>query len=505
MSSPDARVEAHPEGNANQIDGKLRSKIVEILASTTNGCIEELGCHPAMIEKLQQATQLAQSLQEENGKLYQDNCRLAASFSMLKERATHLLATPDTRLQQFSFMQERIRTLESERITLARQNQEILISANKGTSHQHLVEELERLRAYANRVCKDLQILQEKYTMATQRSPGVLSPSNSVPHIPQPRIPTPSDRRVSVEGAPRLQPSHLPQQQFQQEAQHSRQMRPHVQLPIPSHQLQHFHPAHTQRKVSESVQNPYPPQRPLPMSQRYNYPPPASAPPILGARFPAEYTSTHPRVHTSQTVSRDISAPLVPFALYPKSNTTTSRPTLCVDLTGEHERMTERVRDGRAEKPNGLKRTISTEDGSIAQDTELLKRQRTAEPTQLPQDAIANLNPEPAASPDTVVALKPASPVSPSLPAPLAQETMDAASAGQVGVTNDEVVTAVTPSDTAVGSNPTSPSSVTPSPAQAKTSGPSSGDNLRPVEACVYMIYEPDAEVADGYFCGRCL
>lgn len=165
--------------NANQ-DDRLRSKIVEILASTTNGCIEELGCHPAMIEKLQQATQLVQSLQEENGKLYQDNCWLATSFSMLKERATHLLATPDTRLQQFSFMQERICTLESERITLARQNQEILISANKGTSHQHLVEELERLRAYANRVSKDMQILQEKYTMATQRSPGVLSPSSGL-------------------------------------------------------------------------------------------------------------------------------------------------------------------------------------------------------------------------------------------------------------------------------------------------------------------------------------
>lgn len=233
--------------------------------------------------------------------------------------------------------------------------------------------------------------------------------------------------------------------------------------------------------------------------------------------MPAEYTApvnfsrpeqppfNHPRMHTSQTVSRDISAPLVPFALHPKSHTATSRPTLCVDLTGEDESMTEQVRDGQTEKPNGLKRTISAVDSSIAQDTELFKRPRTAELTQLPQDAIVNLNPESAASPDTVVGSKPTSPVSPSLPAPLAQETMNAASAGQVAVTNDEVAIATTPSDTAVGSNPTSPSSVTPSPAQAKTSGPSSGDDLRPVEACVYMIYEPDAEVAGGIFCGRCL
>jgi hypothetical protein len=167
--------------------------------------------------------------------------------------------------------------------------------------------------------------------------------------------------------------------------------------------------------------------------------------------------------------------------------------------------MTEQVRGGRVDKPNGLKRTISAVDGPVAQDIELIKRQRTAEPTQLPQDAIVNLNSKPPTSADTFVGSKPTSPTSPSLPAPLAQETTDAALAGQVGVTNDEAAIAVTPSDTAVGSNPTSPSTVSPSPAKEKTSSPSSGDNLRSVEACVYMIYEKDAEVVDGYFCGRCL
>ncbi|KAG1856395.1 hypothetical protein DFJ58DRAFT_342659 [Suillus subalutaceus] len=113
------------------------------------------------------------------------------------------------------------------------------------------------------------------------------------------------------------------------------------------------------------------------------------------------------------------------------------------------------------------------------------------------------MNPEQKpASPDTIVGSKPTSPVSPSLSAPLAKEEMDTASAGQVGVSNDKVVIAVTPSDIAVGSNPTSPSSVTPSPAQEQTPGPPSGDNLQSVEA---YVYESDAEVAYGYFCGRCL
>ncbi|KAG1783066.1 hypothetical protein EV702DRAFT_1060028 [Suillus placidus] len=531
MSSPEAHVGAYPDTTQGvNKDGRLHSKIVEILASTTNGCIEELGYHPTVIEKLQQATQRVHSLQENNGKLYQDNCQLSAAYEMLKERVAYLSANQDSQLQQFSRMQERIRTLESERIALARQNQKILLSVNKGTSHQHLVEELDRMREYTNRVCRDMQVLQDKYAMATQRdqfSPGVLSPSNSVLQVAQPRIPTPSDvhqRRVSAEGAPRLQPSHLPQQQFQQQTQHSRQMRPQVKHTLPPHQMQHAHQAHVKRKVSDGVQNPYPPQQPFPMSQRWNVPPPASAPPMFGARSPTEFAHmpsvsapvnsnhpqqppfTHPHTLTSKTVYRTTSAPLVPLDLHPKSHTATPRLTLSIDLTGEDESMTEQARGGRVDQSSGLKRTNSAVDGPMAQDVELIKRQKTAEPTQSPQDAIVSVNPEPKpASPDTVVGSNPTSPVSPSLPAPFAQEKMDAASAGQVGVANDEVATAVTPSDTAVGSNPTSPSSVTPSPAQEQTPGPPSGDDLRSVEDCVYLIYEPDAEVANGLFCGRCL
>ncbi|KAG2060144.1 hypothetical protein BDR06DRAFT_1002667 [Suillus hirtellus] len=520
--------------NPNQ-DGRLHSKIVEILSSTTNGCLEELGYHPTIMDKLKQTTQLVRSLQEDNGKLYQDNCRLAVTIQMLEERIAHHSANPNTQMQQFSMMQERIRTLESDRIALARKNQDILFSVNKGTSHQHLVQELDRMRVYTSRVCRDIQMLKDKCAMATQSresSSGVLR-SNSVPQIAQPRVPTPSDvhqRRVSAEDAPRLHPSRLPQQQFQQQVQPSRQMRPQVQHALPPHQLQHVHQAHAQRRVSDGVQNPYPPQQPFPTLQGWKHSPPAHSPsvpppPMFRARSPTEFVHrpsisapvntnrpqqpplTHPHTLTSQTVYRNgtASAPLVPFNLHPKLHTVTSRPTLFVDMTGEDERVTEQAGGSLADQPSGLKRTNSAIDGSVVQDIESIKRQRTTEPTQSPEDTIVNVNPEPKpSSPDTVIGSKPTSPVSPSLPAPL-QEKVDAAITGQVGVASDEVSIPFTPSDTAVGSNPTSPSSITPSPAQEQTPGPPSGDNLRSVEACVYMIYEPDAEVVDGYFCGRCL
>ncbi|KAG2155012.1 uncharacterized protein EDB93DRAFT_129267 [Suillus bovinus] len=529
MSSPEAHVGAHPDavqGNPNQ-DGRLHSKIVEILASTTNGCLQELGYHPSMIEKLKQHAQLIKSLQEENSKLYQDNYQLVVAIRVLEERVAHHSASPNSQLQQFSIMQERIRALESERAALTRKNQDILISVNKGTSHHHLVQELDRMRTYTNRVCRDMQILQDRYDMATRHgesSSGALYRPNSVPQIAQPRIPTPSDlhhRRVSTEGAPRLQPSRLPPQQFQQHAQHPRPIRPQVQHTLPPHQLQHAHQTHPQRRVSDHVQNPYPPQQPLHMLQGWKHSPSASAPPMFETRSPTEFAHmpsilspvnpnrpqqppfTHPHTLPLQNVYRTASAPLVPFNLHPNSQTTTSRPALFVDLTREDERITEQARGGMPDYPSGLKRTNSVLDDSMEQDIELIKRQRTAEPTQSPEDVIANVNPEPIqSSPDTVVGSNPTSPVS--LPAPL-QENTDTTSTGQVDVANDEASIAFTPSDTAVGSNPTSPSSVIPSPAQDRIPGPSSGDNLRSVEECVYMIYEADAEVVDGYFCGRCL
>jgi hypothetical protein len=117
------------------------------------------------------------------------------------------------------------------------------------------------------------------------------------------------------------------------------------------------------------------------------------------------------------------------------------------------------------------------------------KRQRTAEPIQAPQEAVTDEKP-------VLAEPKPAS---------------DMTSPRQVSVSKDEVAVAATPSDTVVGSNPTSPVSAGPElsspalPAEDKMAGPQSGEDMRSVEECVYMIYEPDAEIPNGFFCGRCL
>lgn len=229
-----------------------------------------------------------------------------------------------------------------------------------------------------------------------------------------------------------------------------------------------------------------------------------SAPPTFGARSPATSFAlpppmsaplnpilSHEPLHTLPLTYGP--QPAYPIASAPVINKLQpsplrSPPPLTIDLTElePRERTAEQpARDGQVDQPISLKRTSSTVDGALVEDNEVIKRQRTAEPIQTPQDPVG----EKPASPDP----KPAS---------------DATSPGQVGESNDEVPIPPTPSDT-VGSNPTSPASAGPSPptplAGDKGTVPRGKDDTRSVEDCIFMIYEPDAEIADGYFCGRCL
>ncbi|OJA19335.1 hypothetical protein AZE42_00445 [Rhizopogon vesiculosus] len=455
-----------------------------------------------MTEKLHQYTQHIQTLEGENAKLYQDNCQLSSTVQLLNERVTHLSADQGSQLQQFITMQDRLHTLETERNNLVRNNQDILISTNNGTSHHLLGIELARMRIQTTRVLKDMSLLQAKYSRLVtaqhgQTSPGgVLSPLESVPQIDQSMIRTPSDihqRLLSADGAPRLQPSRLPLQAVPQRSQqHIRAPQQQQVQHAPLQPLQHGQQAQAQRRSSL---NPYPPQRLLPVTAGWTVPPPLSAPPMFGARSsttdfapppisaplnPSRPHQLHtlPLTYISQPAYRTASAPVLPLKK-PDPAPLRLPPSLTIDLTESvpNERAAEHsATDGDIDQHSSLKRPSSAVDDVRVQD-EVIKRQRTAEPTQTPQDDIVDeksVLPEP----------KPASTTSPV----------------QVGVSNDEVAIAATPSDTVVPSNPTSPVSAEPSPPTPLAAE----KNMRSVEDCVYMIYESDAEIANAYFCGRC-
>jgi hypothetical protein len=219
-------------------------------------------------------------------------------------------------------------------------------------------------------------------------------------------------------------------------------------------------------------------------------PSPASAPP--NPTHQHQLFHTLPLEHVSQPVYRTASAPVLPLTKPHTVPPQFSPSLLAIDLTKEEQieiKAEQPDRSGQLDQPGSLKRPSTAVDGALAQENEVTKRQRTAEPIQAPQEAVAGEKP-------ALAEPKPA---------------LDMTSPRQVSMSKDEVAIAATPSDTVVGSNPTSPISAGPElsssalPVEDKMAGPQSGEDMRSVEECVYMIYEPDAEIPNGFFCGRCL
>ena len=64
----------------------MKTKVVELLSSTVNGCLSELGYYPGMQEQFQHLLQTNALLQNDNTKLYEDNRALARVVSIQNDR-----------------------------------------------------------------------------------------------------------------------------------------------------------------------------------------------------------------------------------------------------------------------------------------------------------------------------------------------------------------------------------------------------------------------------------
>lgn len=97
----------------------MRQKVVEILASTANGCLQELGYYPGMPARLQELEARNKNWQSENVKLYEDNKRLVETMRAQDENL-RLLNAPETEKIK------RITNLELENRTLKMQLDQIM-------------------------------------------------------------------------------------------------------------------------------------------------------------------------------------------------------------------------------------------------------------------------------------------------------------------------------------------------------------------------------------------
>lgn len=111
-------------------NSETRQKIIEILASTANGCLAELGYFPGMPHKLKELELQNKNWQTENVKLFEDNKRLMAMLNSQTE-SLKWVKVPDMEKIQ------RIKDLEQENHALRIQREELLRRSIAEGSQSH--------------------------------------------------------------------------------------------------------------------------------------------------------------------------------------------------------------------------------------------------------------------------------------------------------------------------------------------------------------------------------
>jgi hypothetical protein len=219
-----------PEQQTPLSDTELHEKIVEILSNTANGCLNELGYHPGIAQKLKELEATNKTWQVENVKLYEDNRRL---LNTLREQHERLKLTSVPELEKI----DRIRRLELE---LQGLRQSTLTS----NSHEEgLQREFNRLKegyriAY-NEVRRLSALLQSQRPPGLQSQPGI-SPQWTHPQY-HPNLPPPPARQLqmALQGDPAqlVQQGALGQRQsLQQTQQAAIQQRPPQGGFLPNHE-----------------------------------------------------------------------------------------------------------------------------------------------------------------------------------------------------------------------------------------------------------------------------
>ncbi|KAG6873767.1 hypothetical protein C0995_011586 [Termitomyces sp. Mi166 len=148
-----ASTSAAVQGNGTPLSNEppsLRSKVIEILAGTANGCLTELGYYPGMPQRLQELERQNAQWQMENVKLFQDNQVLTHALQERKglqqqqEKTIHAL-------------QVQIQGLLQEKSMLMKDNQNLL--AGHPAAYRKLLAEYKQFQEHYQRALQENKTL----------------------------------------------------------------------------------------------------------------------------------------------------------------------------------------------------------------------------------------------------------------------------------------------------------------------------------------------------------
>ncbi|KAG9317372.1 hypothetical protein JVU11DRAFT_1571 [Chiua virens] len=119
---------------------------------------------PVTLQERHQSTfRQVHTLQAQNAKLYDDNCRLVNTINMLNDRLTFFAAPQSMQVQHYTDVQQKLRASEESRALLSRKYQELLQCIPAGSAQHYLSLELQALQDAYAALDRDYRLLREKY------------------------------------------------------------------------------------------------------------------------------------------------------------------------------------------------------------------------------------------------------------------------------------------------------------------------------------------------------
>ncbi|KAF5322360.1 hypothetical protein D9619_000493 [Psilocybe cf. subviscida] len=249
---------------------ELRQKMIEILASTANGCLQELGYYPGIHAKLQQLEKRASDWQGENVKLFNDNKRLFAVVNQQKQLMERLQAEDQkkaTAIQQLQVanaaLNKQVEDLEAALLKKGppgsaeyfNHKYNSLVKEYQALSGEHAqtVRLLQMQRNQSNAALTPQQVQQAPqnvqqslHVQSSQQQQQLqlqkLQQQISTQHLPRPGVPSHSNASIftSLSSQPAHHPPHQQNVVYQQQMQSlgtSSNRRPSGSMPGPSEQL----------------------------------------------------------------------------------------------------------------------------------------------------------------------------------------------------------------------------------------------------------------------------
>lgn len=157
------KIQVGTHKSAQDGTGELRTKIIQLLSSTANGCLSELGYFPGMPEQFQQILQTNAALQNDNAKLFEDNRALARVVAMQNDRLAFLAGEDDVKLKQLAEMRDKIESLSMEQAKL-KQTNEMLQATPVAQRYRQLFAESQMLRIKNDALERDFIRLRDSYS-----------------------------------------------------------------------------------------------------------------------------------------------------------------------------------------------------------------------------------------------------------------------------------------------------------------------------------------------------